>query len=130
MLFETINIGLDAHCHTPVEVLHVVLLGFIKYFWRDAIARVTKAQKPLLITRISSLDVGGLGISPISGKTFVQYAGSLVGRDFRIIAQIAPFVLYDLVPDPCYEAWIALCYLVPQIFRPNIKNVEKYLVSC
>ena len=120
---------LDAHLHTPVEVLHVVLLGFAKYFWRDAMTRVPKAQKSLLIARISSLDVRGLGLSPLYGKTYVQFAGSLVGRDFCIIVQIAPFVLYDLVPDLCYEAWIALSYLVPLIFQPSIKNVDKHLVS-
>ena len=80
------------------------------------------------MTRISSFDVRGLGISPIAGKTLVQYAGSLVGRDFRIVVQIAPFVLYDLVPDSCYEAWVALAYLVPLIFNPVIKDVDKYIV--
>lgn len=112
-----------------MEVLHTVLLGFLKYFWRDAMSRVDKKSKPTLISRLLSLDTIGLGIPPVAGKNLVQWAGSLVGRDFRVIAQVAPFVLYDLLPAPCFEAWLALCALVPLIWQPAIVNMETYLVS-
>ncbi len=119
---------LDPHQDTPVEILHVVLLGFIKYFWRDAVARVSDEQKILLKTRLSSVDVSGLGFPPLSGDTLVTYAGSLTGRDFRAISQVAPFVLYDLVPKRCYEAWVALSALVPLIWQPEIDDLEAHLV--
>ncbi|KAI9067152.1 hypothetical protein FKP32DRAFT_1684097 [Trametes sanguinea] len=118
---------LDPHQDTPVEILHVVLLGFIKYFWRDAIARIAKDRRELLKTRLSSLDVSGLGIPALSGETLVTYARSLTGRDFRVISQIAPFVLYDLVPPPCYQAWVALSSMVPLIWQPEIHNLDVHL---
>ena len=90
-------LGLDPHFDTPVEILHVILLGFVKYFWRDAIVQQNAEQKALLVTQLGSLDVTGLGCSKLVGQTLVQYAGSLTGRDFHAIAQVAPFVLYDLV---------------------------------
>ncbi|KAI6041711.1 hypothetical protein EDC04DRAFT_2601495 [Pisolithus marmoratus] len=37
--------GLNPHQDTPVEILHVILLGFLKYFWCDAISRLNNAQK-------------------------------------------------------------------------------------
>ncbi|KAI0638455.1 hypothetical protein C8Q77DRAFT_1188202 [Trametes polyzona] len=122
---------LDAHQDTPVEVLHVVLLGFVKYFWRDLIQGQLKNKdelKDVLATRLSSLDVSGLGISPLAGKTLVQYAGSLTGRDFRALAQAAPFVIYDMVSAECYQAWVALSRLVPLIWEPHIENVAEHLV--
>ncbi|KAI0043569.1 hypothetical protein FA95DRAFT_1460450, partial [Auriscalpium vulgare] len=121
--------GLDPHTDTPVEILHVVLLGFVKYFWRDAIARVNDDQKAVLITRLNSFDVSGLGMAPLAGQTLVQYAGSLTGRDFRAISQAAPFVLYDLVPQECFETWLALCKLIPLIWQPHITDLDAHITN-
>ncbi|KAJ7886066.1 hypothetical protein B0H13DRAFT_2535282 [Mycena leptocephala] len=112
--------GLDPHQDTPVEILHVVLLGFVKYLWHD--------KKELLITRLSSLDVSGLGISSCR-KNLVQYSGSLTGRDFRSIAQVAPFVIYDLVSTECFETWQALSKLIPLIWQPEIEDIETHIFS-
>ncbi|VDB95486.1 unnamed protein product [Peniophora sp. CBMAI 1063] len=120
---------LDVHKDTPVEVLHVVLLGFVKYFWRDIIARLKDEDKALLPTCLSSVDVSGLGISPLVGQTLTQYVGSLTGRDFRAIAQVAPFVLYDLAPTDCYDTWIALSRLVPLIWQPEIFNLNEHIAE-
>ncbi|KAJ7603920.1 hypothetical protein FB45DRAFT_1085359 [Roridomyces roridus] len=123
--------GLDPHCDTPVEILHVVLLGFVKYMWRDLVQNQLFKKdelKKLLETRLNSVDVTGLGISPLAGHTLVQYAGSLVGRDFRAIAQVAPFVLYDLVSKDCLETWVALSKLVPLIWQPSIKDIDAHSV--
>lgn len=79
--------------------------------------------------RLSSFDVTGLGISPLAGHTLVQYSGSLTGRDFRVIAQAAPFIAYDLVSKDCYEAWVALSKLIPLIWQPDIQNIDTHVVS-
>lgn len=88
-----------------------------------------KIKRELLETRLSSFDVSGLNISPLSGRTLVQYAGSLVGRDFRAIAQVAPFILYDLVPKECYDTWVALSNLIPLVWQPEIDDIDAHLVS-
>ncbi|KAE9396390.1 hypothetical protein BT96DRAFT_824723, partial [Gymnopus androsaceus JB14] len=123
--------GLDPHHDTPVEILHVILLGFLKYMWRDLVHNQLKKNKDfkdLLETRISSFDVTGLETSALAGHTLVQYAGSLTGRDFRIIAQIAPFIIHDLkISDECRETWLALSRLVPLIWQPEIENINTFI---
>ncbi|KAF9257230.1 hypothetical protein L218DRAFT_800681, partial [Marasmius fiardii PR-910] len=121
--------GLDPHCDTLVEILHVVLLGFIKYLWRDAVQIQLKgkeAQLSVLKNRLSSFDTSGLGVSPLNGNTLVQFAGSLVGRDFRVIAQVAPFVLHGLIFEESYQAWLRLSRLVAVIWQPEIEDIDKY----
>ena len=106
----------------------MVLLGFVKYFWRDAVARVSVANKAILTLRISSLNTSGLGLPRLSGKTYVQYAGSLVGRDFRYIVQVVPFVLHGLVDTRIYEAWLSLSCVARLAWQPEIHDIVKYKV--
>ncbi|TEB26579.1 hypothetical protein FA13DRAFT_1888971, partial [Coprinellus micaceus] len=120
---------LDPHRDTPVEILHVVLLGFVKYFWRDAMARLSDEQKATVIARLISVRTSGLEIPPIAARTLVKYAGSLVGRDFRVVVQVAPFVLHGLVPAACYRAWVALSTLIPLIWQPVINDLVQYLAD-
>lgn len=126
-----IDAGLDPHRDTPVEILHVVLLGFVKYLWRDLVQNQLNnkdEKKNLLATRLSSFDVSGLGISPLAGQTLVQYSGSLTGRDFRALAQAAPFVAYDLVSKDCLDTWVTLSKLIPLIWQPEIEDVDAHCV--
>lgn len=117
---------------TPVEILHVFLLGIVKYLWRDAVSRLRNTEREILKTRISSLDVTALDFSPLQGHTLVQYAGSLTGRDFRAIAQIGPSVLYGLLPSGLLDMWSSVARLAPLIFQPRIEDLESYIVcqSC
>ncbi|KAJ3875201.1 hypothetical protein F5051DRAFT_462159 [Lentinula edodes] len=120
--------GLDPHQDTPVEVLHVILLGAVKYFWRDTVNRTNnKTDRPILIARLSSFNTWGLGIPPLNGNTLVNYAGSLTGRDFRAIAQAAPFILEGLISNHQLEVWKALSTLVTLVWQPKIHDIDQYL---
>ncbi|KZS93974.1 hypothetical protein SISNIDRAFT_387475, partial [Sistotremastrum niveocremeum HHB9708] len=121
--------GLNPHLDTPTEILHVILLGIVKYFWRDAMTRLTADQKTTVIYRLQALDIDGLGpdVQRLSGVTYVQYAGSLVGRDFRVIGQVAIFVLYDMLPAPILAAWASLSKLMALAWLPVIKGIDAYL---
>ncbi|KAL1756891.1 hypothetical protein FB107DRAFT_210543, partial [Schizophyllum commune] len=118
----------DPALDSPVEILHVVLLGFVKYFWRDAVSRQSDRGKEILIGRINSFDVGGLNVARGRGSTLVFYAGSLTGRDFRLVIQMAPSILPGLVPDVVYNAWLSLCRLCPLLFQHKIPNVSAYVL--
>lgn len=126
-------IGLDPHSDTPVEILHVILLGFVKYLWRDVIENQIKKnpeRQKTLIVRLSSLEIGGLGLdSKLAGATLVNHYGSLTGSDFRKVAQVAPFVLKDFVSIDCYTTWVALSKLIPLIWQPEILELKSYLVA-
>ncbi|KAL1698388.1 hypothetical protein EV121DRAFT_218261 [Schizophyllum commune] len=120
---------LDPHRDTPVEILHTVLLGFVKYFWRDALTRVKKADHATLINRLSSIDVSGLNVPPLSGHTLVTYGRSLTGRDFRVLAQVAPFVLQGLIEDDRLRAWVSLSAVVTLVWRPEISDINGYIAK-
>ncbi|KAF8996948.1 hypothetical protein BDZ89DRAFT_1256673 [Hymenopellis radicata] len=122
--------GLDPHRDTSVEILHVVLLGFVKYMWQDVLkVQLNKKQSKLdeLEHKLSSFDTSGLGIPALNGRTLVKYGLSLTGRDFRAIAQVAPFVLRGLISAESYETWLCLSKLIPIIWQTEISDIDVYV---
>ena len=120
---------IDLNAQTPVEVLHTILLGFVKYFWRDAVSRQTCEGKDTLSQRLSSIDVSDLQLAALRGSSLVQHAGSLTGGDFKAIIQVAQAVLQGMIPSEAYEAWTALGRLCNIVFRPRISgDFELYIV--
>ncbi|KAJ7939508.1 hypothetical protein B0H13DRAFT_1850801 [Mycena leptocephala] len=59
MRINVSNVDFDPHQDTPVEILHFILVGFVKYFWRDAVARVKKSDKEILISCLYRLIIFG-----------------------------------------------------------------------
>ncbi|KNZ57692.1 hypothetical protein VP01_2098g2 [Puccinia sorghi] len=119
--------GFDGVDDTPVEVLHVVLLGVVKYLARDFVASVTAKEKYKLIARLESFDSKSLNITSLKPAYLIQHIKSLVGRDLKIILQAAPFIFYDLMSPEKISIWSALCKLAPLIFQTHIQKMDQFI---
>ncbi|KAI8456027.1 hypothetical protein BY996DRAFT_8454838 [Phakopsora pachyrhizi] len=87
----TTELSFGGHKDTPVEVLHMVLLGIIKYLYCDIIGGLSGNKKEDVIARLQSFDTGNLNIPPIKAKHLVQHYSSLVRKDFNVLIQASPF---------------------------------------
>lgn len=58
------NIGFDGHLDTPVENVHVVLLGVLKYLYCEMVLSLSESQKIELLGRWSSFSTEGLNCPP------------------------------------------------------------------
>ncbi|KNE96997.1 hypothetical protein PSTG_09735 [Puccinia striiformis f. sp. tritici PST-78] len=116
-------------CHdTPVEVLHFILLGVIKYISNDFL---TNTIKPKQVNDLpgawQSFITDALDLPVLNAAYMYKHHKSMIGKDFKIILQCAPFVFYQFMNEPRRELWCALCQLAPYIFQTQISNMETYI---
>ena len=104
-------LGLDIHRDTPVEILHSILLGIIKYIWRHSLSLWSDKTKTTFVLRLQSTDILGLSIPPIRAAYLTQYGRSLVGRQLKTVGQTAVFHLRDLVDTKVFNVWLAVSEL-------------------
>ncbi|KAI7939992.1 hypothetical protein MJO28_013644 [Puccinia striiformis f. sp. tritici] len=119
--------GFDGVLDTPVEILHVVLLGVVKYLARDLINGIHEKEKWKAIGRLESFSCTSLNIDSLKPKYLVQHVKSLIGRDFKILLQAAPFALIEFMDPEQKKVWLSLCRLTPLIFQTKIKDMEECL---
>ena len=122
--------GLDIHKDTPTEILHTILLGVVKYFWGQTAYILDKAHSlGMFQTRLESINKDGLNSPTLGADYIVRYKGGLIGRHFKSLAQVMPYLIYDLVPDAVLEGWLVIGRLIVLLWHTSIEDTERYLVS-
>ncbi|KAI9617216.1 hypothetical protein H4Q26_013081 [Puccinia striiformis f. sp. tritici PST-130] len=121
-------LGFDG-CHdTPVEVLHVILLGVIKYISNDFLTNTIKPKQANdLLGTWQSFITDSLDLPVLNAAYMYKHHRSMIGKDFKILLQCAPFVFYQFMNEPQQDLWRVLCQLAPYIFQTHISNMENYI---
>ncbi|KAI6017560.1 hypothetical protein BKA83DRAFT_4015195, partial [Pisolithus microcarpus] len=120
--------GVNIHLDMPTEILHTILLGIVKYFWAQTVFLLEKAK--LLATfqsRLDSIDRDGLNAPSLNAEYICRYKGGLIGKHFKSLAQVMPFVIHDLVPQRVIDGWTTIGELVVLLWHTGIDDTEEYL---
>ncbi|THU82965.1 hypothetical protein K435DRAFT_823079 [Dendrothele bispora CBS 962.96] len=121
--------GLDPTQDTPVEILHTILLGIVKYVWFMFHSKLSEEQQRLFTTRLQSTDTDGLSVPPIRAAYMMQYRNALIGKHFKTLMQTMVFHVHDLVTPSEFEVIKAVGELRAIIWVPEIRNMDQYLVT-
>ncbi|KAF8840947.1 hypothetical protein BDN67DRAFT_1048545, partial [Paxillus ammoniavirescens] len=121
---------MNIHLDTPTEILHTILLGVVKYFWGQTVYLIEKAKLlDVFQSRLDSIDHDALNAPSLNPEYICRYKGGLIGKHFKSLAQVMPFVIHDLIPQTVMDGWTTLGELVVLLWHTKIVDVEVYLAQ-
>jgi len=121
--------GLDPTQDTPVEILHTILLGIVKYLWHTLNITWSDTDRALFAIRLQSTDLTGLSVPPLRAAYIVQYRNNLIGKHFKTLMQTLAFAIHGLVSEAEFKLVQAVGALGAALWVHEIDNMDQYLVS-
>ncbi|PLW22410.1 hypothetical protein PCASD_13465 [Puccinia coronata f. sp. avenae] len=121
--------GFDGCKDTPVEILHVFSLGVIKYMMRDFMQSLTTKKLDQMRHWWAAVNLNGLNIPTINPNYIIKHFKSLVGKDFKMIVQVAPFIFFKFMTTAQRDHWHSLCILSRLVFTTQIEDMGRYLAD-
>lgn len=107
----------------------MLLLGVVKYFWGQTVWLLGKSKlMSVFQTRLASISTVGLNDPTLGAEYICQYKGGLIGKHFKSLAQVMPYLVYDLAPQTVLNGWTAIGALVVLLWHTEIDDTEVYLV--
>ncbi|KAJ7253007.1 hypothetical protein B0H12DRAFT_1017789 [Mycena haematopus] len=120
--------GLDPSQDTPVELLHTILLGVIKYIWHYMnTSRWSDEDRHLLAIRLQSTDLTGLTVPPVRAGYMIQYRNNLIGKHFKTLMQILAFHVHGISTPEQFSLMKAAGELGARLWIPEIDDMTEYL---
>ena len=89
-----------------MECLHTILLGPYKYLMNDLMDQLSPAQKKQFAARVGEFNTSGFA-SKLSTNICKHYK-SFHGRDFKIFAQMAIFIVWEYLDEVQQKVWLVL----------------------
>ncbi|KAA1090856.1 hypothetical protein PGT21_015761 [Puccinia graminis f. sp. tritici] len=107
----------------PERLLNPYFEAPVKYMVRDFMRRLSAEDKQHVKARYQSFNIDGLNIPSIQPSYLTKHFANFIGKDFRVVLQAAPFVLFEYMDDKERTLWMALCHLAPLIFQTHIEDM-------
>ncbi|KAF7288899.1 hypothetical protein MIND_01405900 [Mycena indigotica] len=122
--------GLDPARDTPVEILHTILLGVIKYIWHHLNTQQwSDVDRQLLAIRLQSTDISGMNVPPVRGAYMMQYRNNLIGKHFKVIMQALTFHTHEICTPVQFQLVKAAADLGARVWISVIDDIEAYIVD-
>ncbi|KAG2367082.1 hypothetical protein BDR07DRAFT_1448996 [Suillus spraguei] len=113
---------------TLTEILHTILLGVVKYFWGQTVFLLEKSKLlHLFQTCLKMINKDGLNAPCLNADYICHYKGSLISKHFKSLAQVMPFLIYDLVPPTVLNGWTVMGELIVLVWHTKIADTKAKL---
>ena len=113
---------------SPVELLHTILLGIVKYAWHASHTQWRPTTKSKFAIRLHSLDWNSISAHSVRPEYIIQYANSLVGLQLKTIVQSFVFAAHNLVSSDLFSVWKAIGELTALLWMPEIVDPMQHQV--
>ena len=120
--------GLDPSQDTPVEILHTILLGIVKYVWYMLHSNWSEVEQNLFTIQLQSTDIDGLSVPPIRAAYMMQYHNALIGKHFKTLMQTLLFHIHDITSPSQFALVKAVAELGALLWVHEIDDMKQYLV--